>query len=92
MDIVTLAAAAGVIIQFIKTKILMAVWDKLGAAVQFGISILVCAGVVVYNALQLGVPFNLNLVWILVEVVIAVTGAYKIASQLWPGIKAPVSK
>jgi hypothetical protein len=92
MEIVALAASAAVIIQFIKTKILVAIWDKLGGAVKFGISVLVCAGVVVYKAIALSVSFNLNLIWILVEVVIAVTGAYKLASAFWPGLKAPVSK
>jgi hypothetical protein len=91
MDVATLAASAVVIIQFIKTKILAAVWDKLGSVVQYGISVLVCAGVVIYHALALSIPFNFNLLWLFIEVVTIATGGYKLATQLWPGLNS-VSK
>jgi hypothetical protein len=86
MNVAEAAVIVAGIVTFIKMKILPALWDKLGDAGKFVLSILTSVGVVVYKYLTEGLAFNVGTIWFLVEVVIAVTSGYIAAKSILPGL------
>jgi len=92
----TVAAAALIavaIVQFIKGKVIPAIWDKLGDAGKFAVTVLASAGVTLYKYIFLeSLPLNFGAIAFCVEVVIAATVGYEVLKGVAPTLSRSVKR
>jgi len=90
---VTAAAAIAVaIVQFIKGKIIPTIWDKLGDAGKFAVTVLASAGVTLYKYIFLeGLPLNFSAILFCGEVIIAATVGYEVLKGVAPTLSRTIT-
>ena len=87
---ITVAVAIGItiaVVQFVKEKLIPTLWDKLGDAGKFVVTVLAAAGVTLYKyLLRDNLPLNVAAVSFLVQVFIGAWFGYEVLKGVVPAL------
>lgn len=82
MNIVEMIATVGVVTEFIKR--FLSKWMKIEDAWAVALSIVVSVGVVFYYYLTNQIPIDVNIIWIIIQVIAGANGGYNLLKVTRP--------